>query len=395
MQKDMVGARYKYPVSDEELKRRLDSVQAAMKEEGIDCLVLQTHSFIFDSNIRYFLDAQTGTYSSALLIPAEGGMIHIAHGSDDDNAPVPKWARNTDKFIVNSYCPPFAYSDDYVGKIVEKEIRSRGFKKVAFAGLQLIGYALGNYLTRNLPDVEFTDFSFRLNEIKAVKSAEEWELIALSIDAHARLLDCAPSLIIPGRAEYEIRADLEYRAHMTGCDTVGNIAVGSSPPGGFSMFVPHFRANRRIEEGDMVTVMIEVSGPGGMYGELARTYCLGEPTENLVSLFEIAKEAQHLVADAAKPGVTGAHLNSVFNECMSRYGLPPNKRVVGHGQGYDMMESPAICEDETMELKEDMLLAIHPELERDTEFVICCDNFRVTGSGAKILGEYPQKLFML
>ena len=395
MQKNLISPRYKYPISDGELKRRLDLTQAALKKEGVDCLIMQSHSFIFDCVIRYFLDTQTGPYSSALVVPADGGMIHIAHGWENDNAPKPPWMRNVEKFITDSYCPPFAFTDDNAAKFVEAEIRSRGFKKAGFAGLQLMGYSFGKYLAESLPDVEFVDFTKQLHEITAVKSAEEWELIELSVRAHEQLLDCVPALVRPGRAEFEIRADLEHRAHMMGCDTVGNIAVGSSKPGGFSMFVPHFRANRRIEEGDIVTVMIEVSGPGGMYGELARTYCLGEPTQNLVELYEIAKESQHAVADASKPGVTGAELNRVYNECVAKYGIPPNMRVVGHGQGYDMMESPAICEAETMELKEDMLLAIHPEIERDSEFIICCDNFRVTPAGGKIMSDYPQKLFYL
>ena len=395
MQKNLVGPRYKYPVSDAELKRRLEVTQAALKKGGVDCLVVQSHSRIFDSLIRYFVDAQCGNYGSSLMVPADGGMVYIAAGSENLNAQIPPWARNVERFAVVPYCQHFAFTDHSPAKVMEEEIKKRNYKKIGFAGLQMMSYSFGEYLTRKLAGVEFVDFSARIQEITAVKSPEEWELIDLSLRIHERLLDCVPALLQPGSSESEIRAELEYRSLMMGCDTPGNIAVGSCKPGGSSKFMPHFRANRRIEEGDIVSVMLEVSGPGGMYGELARTYCLGEPTQNLIDLFEAAKESQHAVAAAAKPGVTGKELNRVFDEYIAQYGIAPNKRFVGHGQGYDMMESPAICEDETMALKEDMLLAIHPELEKNSEFAICCDNFKVTAEGANLLSRFPQKLFLL
>jgi Xaa-Pro aminopeptidase len=40
--------------------------------------------------------------------------------------------------------------------------------------------------------------------------------------------------------------------------------------------------------------MIEVNGPGGMYGELARTWCLGEPDQELLDYWNIALEGQKL-----------------------------------------------------------------------------------------------------
>lgn len=395
MQLDRVGPRYKYPVSDQELKRRLDAVQDAMRKEGVDCAITQNHCGIFDSGIRYFLDTPTGGYSSSLLIPANGGMVYLSHGSDNENAPIPDWARNVEKAITKPYCQPFSFTDTMAAKVMEQEIRSRGYRKVGLYGMQYISYSFGEYLKAALPDVEFVNFSAQINAITSIKSEEEWELIEKSIRAHEQLIAAAPALIRPGRKEFEIRAELEHMALNIGCDYIGNVAVGSAVPGTPSMFVPHFVANRRIEPGDNVTVMIEVSGPGGMYGELARTFCLGEPTESLKELYEIAKGCQAAIAAAAKPGVTGADLNCVFNDYVTPYGIAPNTRFAGHGQGYDMMEAPAICGDETMELKEGMYFAIHPELTLNGDFATACDNYRITKDGAVRLTRTPQEITKL
>lgn len=395
MQKNMVSTRYKYPVSDGELRRRLDAVQAEMRRDGVDCILTQSQSPIFDRGIRYFLDQQTGGYTSALLIPAQGGMVMLTHGPDCDNAPIPVWGRNVEKAITKAYCQPFAFTDDLAGGVMADEIAARGYQKVGLFCRQCMSLAFGDTLRAKLPQVKFVDYSLPVNRISAVKSAEEWELIEKGIRAHEDLMAALPALIRPGKMEFEIRSAIEKMALDMGCDTIGNVAVGSAPKGELCMFVPHFNENRRIEMGDTVTAMVEVAGPGGMFGELARTFCMGAPNQSLVELFEIAKGAQQAVAAAARPGVTGGELCRVFDEYVVPRGIAPNARFVGHGQGYDMMESPAICAGEDMKLEEDMYFAIHPELVRGNDFAICCDNFRITKDGAVRLTRTPQEITVL
>ena len=395
MQSNMVSTRYKYPISDAELTRRLGAIQAEMKKDGVDCIVAQTQNAIFDRGIRYFIDQQTGGYSSALIIPAEGQMTLLMHGNDCDDAPIPAWGRNVGKVIMKPYCQPFTFSDNMAGEVIAKEIAAKGYRKVGLFCRQCMALAFGDALRAGLPGVEFVDYSAAVDRLSSIKSAEEWELIEKSLRAHEQLMDAVPALIRPGKMEFEVRSQIEKMALDMGCDTIGNVAVGSAKKGEVCMFIPHFNENRRIELGDTVTAMIEVAGPGGMFCELARTFCLGEPSESLLKLYDIAKGAQTAVAAAAKPGVTGAELTKIFDDFVTPYGIAPNARFVGHGQGYDMMESPAICGGETMALEEDMFFAIHPELTLGNDFAICCDNFRITKDGAVRLTRTPQKITVL
>ena len=71
MQATKITGRYKYPISDQELDRRYAVTQKALQDAGLDCVVTQNHSPIFDGGIRYYLDTQTGAYSTALMIPAD------------------------------------------------------------------------------------------------------------------------------------------------------------------------------------------------------------------------------------------------------------------------------------------------------------------------------------
>lgn len=391
----LIGPRYKYPVSDAELDRRIAAMRAAMAEEGIDCILTQNHCPIFDAGIRYFIDQPTGTYSTSLLLPSEGGMVVLIHGPESDQPVSPPWARNCAKVLTKPYCQPFSFTDDMAAEVFVQEIREKGYRKVGLFGLQFISLSFGEHLKKSLPNVEFVDFSRRFNEVKSVKSAEEWELISKTVAIHDQLMAAVPALLRPGRAEAEIRSDLECMALNLGCDTIGNLAVGSGPANTRVMFTPHFSENRHIEAGDTVSVMIEAAGPGGIYGELSRTFCLSRPSDSLLDLYKIARDCQHAVADAMKPGVNGREINEVYDNFITRYGLPKNARFIGHGQGYDMMESPAFCAAEDMVICEDAYVAIHPELDRGNDFANACDNFRVTKNGAVLLAKTPQQIFFV
>ena len=394
MQANKITDRYKYPISDQELDRRYAVTQKALQDAGLDCVVTQNHSPIFDGGIRYYLDTQTGAYSTALMIPADGKMVVVNHGPELDG-PIPGSARNVEKMYLEPYCLTFHFSDTMAAEVIAAEIKARGYRRVGLYGTQMISFTFGSYLKENLPDVEFVDFSPEMAAIAAVKSEEEWELIELAVRCHERLFDALPALIVPGKLECEVRADLEHLARYMGCDNIGNVAVGSAEPDHPCMFVPHFTGNRRIRKGDTVAVMIEVAGPGGMYGELARTFTLGKPSDKLLKLFDIAKGCQEAVAAAAKPGVTGGELSRVFNDFVDQYGIGHNTRNAGHSQGYDMMEAPAIADHETAAFQENMFLSIHPELTAMDNFAICCDNFRITKEGAVRLTRTPQKIFQL
>jgi len=397
MQAEKISGRYKYPVSDKELDRRLAATQAALQAAGLDCAVTQNFSHIFDGTIRYYIDIPTHDYSLTLLIPAEGKMTLIKHGPDSGENPIKGNMRNVERIYVKPFCQPFPFTNGMAAKCIAKEIRDHGYKKVGLIGVQLMSYDFGSYLRDDLPTVAFSDFTQGYLDVCTVKSEEEWELIDLSVRCHERLMEAVPAIIAPGRLECEVRADLEHMARMMGCDNIGNIAVGCDKPDHPCQFVTHIEGNRRIERGDNVCIMIEVSGPGGMYGEDARTFTLGTPSDKLVRLFEIAKGCQEAVAAAAKPGVTGNDLSNVFDNYILNIEptISLNLRNAGHSQGYDMMQSPAIARNDFSVVKENMFFSIHPELTGIENFAICCDNFRITRNGAVRLTKTPQKIFQL
>jgi len=173
------------------------------------------------------------------------------------------------------------------------------------------------------------------------------------------------------------------------------IMIGSAPAGQLSNQKHPFLQNRVIEKGDQVCVMNEVNGPGGFYTEVGRTYILGKPTTELKNIWQEAVEAQKLTASLLKPGAKPADIFDANNQFLMDRGYPPEGRLYCHGQGYDLVERPAIRTDETMLIKENMNIAVHPRIVTQTAHAYCCDNYLTTANGSIRIHETPLELFVV
>ena len=97
--------------------------------------------------------------------------------------------------------------------------------------------------------------------------------------------------------------------------------VRSAPSWPFD--VPRFQ-NRVIKEGDQVTVLIEVNGPGGYYTEVMRVYAVGkEPPQVLKDALAAGLAAQDMTANALVPGADPGELWHRFKDyCIKKRLLP-------------------------------------------------------------------------
>jgi Xaa-Pro aminopeptidase len=157
----------------------------------------------------------------------------------------------------------------------------------------------------------------------------------------------------------------------------------------------HFQ-NRVIKEGDQVSILIEVNGPGGFYAELGRCFSIGKPSQELQDAFGIALEAQRLTLSALKPGANPKDIIEANNEFLQRKGYAPERRLYAHGQGYDLVERPLIRQDEPMKIKAGMNMVVHPSAGNPTVWAPICDNYMVTEDGVgPCLHQTPKEIIVV
>jgi Xaa-Pro aminopeptidase len=151
-----------------------------------------------------------------------------------------------------------------------------------------------------------------------------------------------------------------------------------------------------MKAGDYMTLLIENNGPGGHYAELARTFVFGKASQELRDAFTVCLEGQKHTVKNFKIGAKPAEIYASHNEYMTSHRAPPELRLFGHSQGYDLVERPLLRSDETMPLAANMNMAVHPGFYTKTNFSFICDNFLIKPDGStEHLHKAEQKIWEL
>jgi Xaa-Pro aminopeptidase len=205
----------------------------------------------------------------------------------------------------------------------------------------------------------------------------------------------ARTIIRPGKRDFEIIAAVIQKVTELGSE--GQLVSGSSGPAGTRVGLSHRRTqNRMIKEGDQFTLMIEVNGPGGIYGEMGRCLFLGPVPAETQEAQALLKETRDRTIKLLKPGADPKDIWEANNAFLKSKGQMPESRVFCHGQGLSLVERPCVRDDETMKLKADMNITVHPTVFSDTYWLSMWDNWLITETGvSERLHKTPEEILMI
>jgi Xaa-Pro aminopeptidase len=173
----------------------------------------------------------------------------------------------------------------------------------------------------------------------------------------------------------------------------GFALCASAPLGQPAVFAHAHLQGRVIREGDVVNLLVENSGPGGMWSEVGRTIVVGSAPADLLEGHQIVQAAQAHTMALLRPGAKPAEIWEAHNKFMADKGRPPERRIHCHGQGYDLVERPLIRFDETFTVPDSINVACHPSFVGKSTFCSLTDGFIVTAGGAERLHKTPQQIF--
>lgn len=389
--------RIRTKISSIELERRWEAVRTAMREKKLDFLIVQNSVNVLSGYLRWFIDVPVFGYVVTLIFPCDDEMTTIWHGSRPPAEPSPPaWAiRGVKKRISVPTIPSLAYSSIYDAEKIVEELAPHKNCSIGLVGLGLMSAATYRYIVKHLNTARLEDATELVDNIKAIKSEEEVSLIRQSCRIQDIAFKHVLTCIKPGRREYEVRADIIHKCLELGAEET-NILVGSAPTGKPARILPAYLNNRVIGDSDQFVVLIETNGPGGQWGELARTICLGKVSSELEEQFEVAKEAQEKTVGLLRQGANPAAIWDEHNKLLKEAGYPEEGRIYAHGQGYDMVERPSASSDETIAIEASMNLAVHPEVISAKAHGWLCDNYLTSETGkAERLHSTVQKIFVI
>jgi len=385
-------------ISSQELERRWKAVREKMKEETIDFLVMQNDNEWLGGYVKWFTDipARNG-YPLTVIFTIDDQMTTITCGGKPpgDLGP-PAWTmRGVKHRLTAPYFRSLTYSNTYDAELAVETIKLKRKGKIGIVGKGSMSAFFYEYLRKSLPEAIFVDATDLVDQIKAIKSDEEIGLIKKTAALQDEAIEYAKKAIRPGRRDFEIIADIIHKVTDLGSEE--QLVIGGSGPLGrpIPMQKRHFQ-NRVVREGDQFTLMIEVNGPGGMYAEAGRIFYLGKVPSELRDAYELCKETQKATLELLKPGADPGEIWRANNEFLTRKGQLLETRLFAHGQGYDLVERPAIRDDEPMKLQARMNITVHPIIGSDRVWVWVCDNYLITESGvSECLHKSPQEIYAI
>ncbi len=376
-----------------ELKRRWKAVRNMMAKKEIDCLVMQNTNQYLGGYVHYFTGNPAETYGVSVIFLLDDEMSVISHGGQPSLPLKPKeLLLGVREHIRLPYIPTLNFTNTMDAKAVVKIIRESKVKSVGFVGGALMSAVFYEYIKKNLNGINLSDATSLVDEIKAVKSKEEIRLIKKTIELQDKVFTDTLALIHPGVKEHVIISQIKRQAANMG-SMEGLVMIGSAPSGTPAIQGPKPFPGRTIKYGDQVCIMIEVNGPGGFYGEIGRTVCIGKVPKPLLEVWRDAVNAQDKTANLMNPGAEPKELFNKHNKLLTNLGYPIEGRLYSHSQGYDMVERPGIRAEETMTIKANMNMVIHPVTMSKEAYAFCCDNYIITEAGAVRLHKTPREVF--
>ncbi|CAJ1503995.1 M24 family metallopeptidase [[Mycobacterium] burgundiense] len=233
-----------------------------------------------------------------------------------------------------------------------------------------------------------------LRSLRMIKDPAEIDALRQAGAAIDRVHAMVPELLVPGRTEAEVAADIEKAIVAEGHSQAAFIIVGSGPHGADPH---HEHSDRELRAGDIVVV--DIGGPyePGYNSDCTRTYSLGEPSAEVAQQYSVLQRAQRAAVEAVRPGVRAEQVDAAAREVLIEAGLGEYfVHRTGHGIGLSVHEEPYIVAGNDLPLRAGMAFSVEPGVyfpgkwgARIEDIVI------VTPDGAESLNQRPHELIVV
>jgi Xaa-Pro aminopeptidase len=359
---------------------------------------MQNNNDYMGGYVKYFTDLPgTNGYPLTVVFPRDDLMTVVGmgpFGGDANPTANPDGIHRGVKQVLTT--PSFAschYTAAYDAELAAKALAPYAGGTIGLLGTASMSFALVDYLQKGrFSNSRFANAADMVDGIKAIKSAEERDLIRRAAAMQDGAMRAAFDAIEPGMRDRDVAAIAQCYSQRHGSEN-GIYLCASMPADTPSAFGQRHYQDRVIQKGDVLALLVEDSGPGGMYTELGRTCVVGKASAELKDEFAFAVEARKFNLGLLKPGTPCADIFAAYNDFMRKNGRPEERRLHCHGQGYDLVERPLIRSDEPMTIKQDMNIVVHPTYIRGHVLSWVCDNYLIEADGpSERLHRFPEAI---
>lgn len=386
-------------LSVEERDRRYQIVRQEMARREIDCLLLPANSGRWEqlqADSRYL--SSIGGFATEVftVFPLEGEVTAYVFNR------AAWWKR------VQSWVGDVRDGHNHWAENATQRLQEIGFDKgtIGISGLSglfrapdgIIPYSTVTRLQEGFPQAKIVNATEMMQEIRAVKSAEEISFLERSAAVIEKMISTMSETARPGITEKELYAAMTQTMLAAAGELPTLFFLGSGPDVTQSSFVP---TNRALQKGDRVVNEIEAK-IGGYAAQAVSPLTLGKPGTDYQRLVELSAECFEAVLNGMRPGATFGALFDIYTQKIQQSGAGKyawsHPMMHARGLGDD---GPALLGDRDLErfrrieLKAGMVFILKPQVRAGKARASIGDTVVVTESGARRLGRRKLKLIVI
>ncbi|AKI96710.1 M24 family metallopeptidase [Kosmotoga pacifica] len=267
--------------------------------------------------------------------------------------------------------------------ISEEKIRRLGFESERITH---------HYFVNLLSDlgVELVISDDIIKALRMVKSQEEIEKIRKAVEVAEDSLLETLNMVRPGVTELEVAARLEYEMRKRGGIPAFETIVVS---GERSAIVHGSPSEKKLGDGEFLLIDYGAF-VDGYCSDITRTFAIGDPSEEMIEVYNIVYEAQKKAREVARAGIMGVELHSVAGQIISEAGYGEYfGHGLGHGLGMEVHENPVANQINHEPLPAGAVITIEPGIYLPGKFGIRIeDDVLLTEEGCIVLTSLDREL---
>lgn len=323
----------------------------------------------------------TGFYTSAgALVVTRGESLFLTDS---------RYIEGAEAKVTGATVAQIGTGKSYAGTI-EKFLTKQGITRLGFEQHVMSQSVYANYsdtLSATLVPAEAL-----VADLREVKSPEEYQIMrqaqAITDKAFAEVV----SNITPGMTEQELAAELVYHLMKHGGEKP---AFDPIVVGGPRSSMPHGKPGPYPLEG-FVTIDF-----GAVYqgycSDMTRTISMGEPTQEMKTVYETVLCAQLAGIQAAKAGMIGRDIDKAARDVIEAAGYGDYfGHGLGHSLGLEVHESLKASPVEDRAIPKGAIISIEPGIYLPGQFGVRIeDTVQLTETGCEILTATPKELMVV
>jgi Xaa-Pro aminopeptidase len=383
------------PFPQSEYERRITTVQARLKAEGLAALVAYSNG-ADPGNGRYLVNFETSAGDTIVVIPASGPPMlttnWLMHGEPMHTMIWTAWLDD----VRGAERPGFVRSPEtsVAGHAADRIQEARAAAdRIGVAGGPILPHHVMVALEERLPRATWIPADDLLMEVRAVKSPLEIEAMRRAARISGRMHEEALRALAPGAREFDVASRAHAVAFAEGADALAfESAVATGPRAGLKHCAP---SDRVMEPGDMVFLDMAATYHG-YCADVSRSTVVGTPSAEQRRFLDTGLEMFEAALAKAAPGVPVQDMIAAARAIAVRAGYEADymPKGFGHGLGCSLFERPSLRPATTDVLKPGNIFALEPMLIRMNFGTACIEEtVLITPTGAEALSGCPLRVW--